>query len=276
MIDQKKFPLIPSKWHAPTDPKQVLPRLLATCGRRKLITRVLGTLPSGDDILLFQKPAPPGSPSVLVLAGCHGEEPGGPLGILRLLETAPDTWLEGTTLSLVPILNPTGHRVGQRHNQWGENPNDGFCHPDLDPTFPSKEGRILLANLSLLKQCSKDAFLSLHEDGLPTGHIYAYGVRPVSAANALLTEMTSFGVTPDHIMEDGANLCGGMSINHHDGSFEDRMFHEGSAICLCTETPRTANLDVRADVNARFIHTLLSHVKSLQTNAQKPLKTINI
>jgi hypothetical protein len=49
MIDQKKFLPIP-KWHAPTDPKQVLPRLLATCGRRKLISRVLGTLPSGDDI----------------------------------------------------------------------------------------------------------------------------------------------------------------------------------------------------------------------------------
>jgi predicted deacylase len=262
MNNQKKFPLIPSKWHAPTDPKQVLPRLLATCGRRKFITRVLGTLPSGDDILLFQKPAPPGSPSVLILAGCHGEEPGGPLGILRLLETAPDTWLEGTTLSLIPILNPTGHRVGQRHNQWGENPNDGFCHPDLDPTPPSKEGRILLANLSLLKQCSKDAFLSLHEDGLPTGHIYAYGMRPTGAANALLAEMAPFGVTESMRLEDGAMLCDGMSLNHHDGSFEDRLFHEGSTVSICTETPRIASLDLRAEVNDRIVRALLTHVRS--------------
>jgi predicted deacylase len=199
---------------------------------------------------------------VLVAAGFHGEEPGGPLGILRLLETAPDPCFDGIALSLIPILNPTGHRIGQRRNQWNENPNDGFCHPDLDPTPPSKEGRILLANLPLLKQCSKDAFLSLHEDGFPTGHAYAYGARPTGACSALLAEMRPFGITASMRLEDGAMLCDGMSLNHHDGSFEDRLFHEGTALCVCTETPRIAALELRAEVNDRIVRALLLHVGS--------------
>ena len=275
MTDQRKFlPVPPSKtpkWHAPSDPKQVLPRMLAACGRRKLSSRVLGTLPSGDDILLFQKPAPPGSPAALIAAGFHGEEPGGPLGILRLLETAPDLWLEGVNLSIIPILNPTGHRAGQRRNQWNENPNDGFCHPDIDPNQPSKEGRILLANLPLLKQCSRDAFLSLHEDGFPTGHVYGYGARPAGAADALLAEMHPFGVTPNRIIsENGAELRSGLSLNHHDGSFEDRLHHEGAPLCLVTETPRTANPETRAEVNDRMVRALLLHL-GLQRAVPAPI-----
>lgn len=266
-MDKKEIFLLPphrpTKWHAPLDPKQVMPRILVAAARRKLSKTVLGTLPSGDDILLFLKPAPPGVPAVLVLAGCHGEEPGGPLGVLRFLETAPDTCCEGVSLSLIPILNPTGHRANQRRNQWGENPNDGFCHPDIDPDPPSKEGRILLNNLPLLKQCSKDAFLSLHEDGFLTGHLYAYGAHPTGAANALLAEMASFGITRDHtIAEDGAQLRGGMSLNHHDGSLEDRLHHEGSQVTICTETPRLAPLDARAEANDRIIRAMLSHAKA--------------
>jgi hypothetical protein len=275
MTDQKKFlPTSSSKipkWHVPSDPKQVLPRILAAYGRRKFISRVLGTLPSGDDILFFQRPAPPGKPVVLIVAGFHGEELGGPLGILRLLEMAPDIWLDGIGVSIIPILNPTGHRIGQRRNQWGENPNDGFCHPDIDPSQPSKEGRILLNNLPFLKQCSKDAFISLHEDGFQTGHIYGYGVRPQGAADALLAEMRPFGITPNHrISENGAELRSGLSLNHHDGSFEDRLHHEGVPLCLVTETPRTANLEIRAEVNDRMIRALLLYL-GLQRAVPAPI-----
>lgn len=256
----------PTRWHAPQDPKQVMPRILVAAARRKFFKTILGALPSGDDILMFQKPAPPGSPAVLVAAGFHGEEPGGPLGILRLLETAPDDCFNGVVLSLIPILNPTGHRANQRRNQWGENPNDGFCHPDIDPDPPSKEGRILLNNLSLLRQCSKDAFLSLHEDGFLTGHLYAYGAHPIGVANALLAEMVSLGITHDQtISENGAHLHSGMSLNHHDGSLEDRLYHEGSIVCLCTETPRLAPLDARAETNDRIIRALLNYVKTSKT-----------
>jgi hypothetical protein len=116
-----------------------------------------------------------------------------------------------------------------------------------------------------LKQCAKDGFLSLHEDAFPTGHIYAYGARPTGAANALLAEMTPFGVTGSMKLEDGAMLCDGMSLNHHDGSFEDRLFHEGAAVCICTETPRIAHLDTRAEVNDRIIRALLVYVRSRMT-----------
>jgi len=263
-------------WHAPTDPKQIFPRLMIAFGRRRFSQRVLGTLPSGDEILAFQRPAPPGAPAVLVAAGFHGEEPGGPLGILHMLETAADPWLDGISLSIIPVLNPTGLRVAQRRNQWGENPNDGFCHPDIDPTPPSKEGRILLENLSLLKQMSGDLFLSLHEDGFPTAHAYAYGARPVSAANAALAEMVTFGITQDRtISENSAQLHGGLSLNHHDGSFEDRLHHEGVPICLVTETPRGANINVRAEVNDRIIRALLLHVR-LQKAAKAKIENSKI
>jgi len=269
MVDNK-LPRKTPEWHAPPDPRQVLPRILLAASRRRFSSRILGTLPSGDDIILLQHPAPPGSPAALVAAGFHGEEPGGPLGILRLLETAPDGFLVGLHLSLIPVLNPTGHRVGQRRNQWGENPNDGFCHPDIDPTPPSKEGKILLANLPLLKQCAKDAFLSLHEDGFPTGHIYAYG-HPQGILDALLSEMAPFGVTTNRVIpENGAELQGGASFNHHDGSFEDRLHHEGVPLCLVTETPRTARLDIRAEANDRFVRTLLPHIRERSGTRQPP------
>lgn len=99
-------------------------------------------------------------------AGVHGDEPAGPLALLRLLQQrwfSPD--IEWT---LFPLLNPTGMALGKRENSRGEDLNRDY--------FQSSSKEVQAHHQWLQDHCDPqhyDLSLLLHEDWESTG-FYMY------------------------------------------------------------------------------------------------------
>ena len=245
---------------SPTDVPLLRRRLAEVAQRRAFVVEELGHV-GGQPILLMTSPPALHGPHILVAAGFHGEEPAGCWGALRFLEQVEDGVLGRVNLSLLPLVNPTGIRKARRFNDWGQNPNSGFCHTPSGVPQPSREGELLLANVDLLCDKAADGFLSLHEDIDETSfYIYSFeqSTSPGPFSDALVeVESRFFDRIADGILE-GGEIRGGVIFNHCDGSFEDALFHRGIPRTACTETPGQLPFERRVEANAaiveRFCH----------------------
>jgi len=225
---------------------------------------VLGTVGS-DELLMLDSAREQEGPHLLIAAGFHGEESAGPWGVLSFLERVRPQAMAGINLSIIPIVNPSGLRAGRRQNDWGENPNSGFCHPELDRDPPSREGRILLDNLAALVARGQDGFLSLHED-IDQERFYCYtfepGAEPGPFSNMLRdTGCRCFGAVPDCADPDIGQVRNGIIYRHCDGSFEDRLFHEGVPRTACTETPGKRQFTSRVDANRAIVNSFVDYMQ---------------
>lgn len=113
---------------------------------------------------------------VYLSAGIHGDEPAGPLALLRLMEEG--FFQPGIDWVICPALNPTGLARGTRENAAGIDLNRDYW------TRSSEETRAHAGWLGSRK--IPDLFLSLHEDWETTG-FYFYEInlgpdRPERAA----------------------------------------------------------------------------------------------
>lgn len=242
-------------------------RLLGEIGRwapkRNLQAITLGQV--GDyPILLLEPSQPAAAANVLVSAGFHGEEPAGCWGILQFLKTAPQPLFDQVNISFLPLVNPTGFRVGRRRNDWDENPNQGFCPSSLYQLKPSREGLILVHHLARLKRLAQDGFVSLHEDNqMDKFYLFTFehSESPGAFSQALYQVESQFfepqpdGMVEDSLVKDGLVFC------QCDGSFEDLLFHQGIPRSACTETPGLLDLNLRIAVNAAIITTLVEYVQ---------------
>jgi len=211
-------------------------------------------------LLLVEPKATTDEPHCLIGAGFHGEEPAGPWAVAKYLHDAAIARRLITNVSFLPLVNPTGFCVCRRTNDWGENPNSGFCHIEKTQNKISIEGRILLNHLPRLKECAKGGFLSLHEDCDET-MFYIYTFEATSFPGPFTqmlrsTEAHFFNSRPDGLCE-GANLKDGVAFCHCDGSFEDFLFHEGSPRTACTETPGKLDLELRINANVALIDAFI-------------------
>ena len=201
-------------------------------------------------------------PKVLIVAGFHGEEKAGPLGILKWLENSDRGIFKKIDLSFIPVVNPTGFNRGVRKNSWGEKTNCGFVHK-TDKL--SKEGRILNRNIKFLTELAKDGFLSLHEDeGEKNFYVYSYEDvdKPSEAAYALRNVEAKYfkklqnGIKvneegdPEAAVEDGIihKLC--------DGSLEDYFMHKGIR-AFVTETPGKCRISRRIEATMAIINKFI-------------------
>lgn len=247
--------------HDPHDIDRFVSSILGIATQRHYHIEALGFVEK-EPIYLISPQSTKNKPCVLVAAGFHGEEPAGCWGLLNFLETAEDKLLSECAISFLPLVNPTGARVGKRLNTWGENPNSGFCHTSSGSPAPSREGKILIENIQKLKKAGRDGFLSLHED-IDSNEFYIYtfensnapGEFSVAMKNA---EETFFKPMPNGILEEGA-LCDGIIFNHCDGSFEDLMFHENVPRTVCTETPGKLNFLLRVEANTAIIKSFVNY-----------------
>lgn len=107
-----------------------------------------------------------GARRVYLSAGMHGDEPAGPLALLRLMDegffVGDVTWL------LCPALNPTGLARGTRENAQGI---------DMNRDYWQKRSIEARAHAAWLEQRGMpDLFLSLHEDWETSG-FYFYEIN---------------------------------------------------------------------------------------------------
>ncbi len=104
---------------------------------------------------------------VYISSGMHGDEPAGPLALLRLLQE--DIWPGDAAIWLCPCLNPTGFPLNRRENALGIDLNRDYRH------LQSAEVRAHVAWLQ--RQPPFDIALCLHEDWESNG-FYVYELNP--------------------------------------------------------------------------------------------------
>jgi protein MpaA len=104
---------------------------------------------------------------VYISAGIHGDEPAGPLAVLKLLQE--DRWPAGTDVWICPCLNPTGFPLSSRENADGVDLNRQYREPKAEET------RAHIAWLD--RQPRFDVSLCLHEDWEAQG-FYLYELNP--------------------------------------------------------------------------------------------------
>ena len=122
-----------------------------------------GTTPAGD-LIAWEKSGP--GPRTYLSAGIHGDEPAGPLALLKLVRSgyfdAPGDW------ALCPALNPTGLAAGTRENA------GGF---DLNRDYWGRRSSETCGHTRWLHASGiADRFISLHEDWETTG-FYFYEIN---------------------------------------------------------------------------------------------------
>jgi hypothetical protein len=243
----------------PTDIDHLHRELRRAASARGLGVDALGEVGAWPILLLRPLDGAASRPWLLIAAGFHGEEPAGCWGILHFLKQAPTGLFQLANLSFLPVVNPTGFRLDRRRNDWGENPNQGFCAASVHQLQPSREGAILVAHLPRLKRLADDAFVSLHEDvEQETFYLFTFerSAEPGPFTRALYqAERRFFEPHPDGILED-YSMKGGLVYRACDGTFEDRLFHEGIPRTACTETPGRLDLDLRIEANAAIITAL--------------------
>lgn len=106
-------------------------------------------------------------PRIYLSAGIHGDEPAGPLALLRLLKE--NLWPANAELFLVPCLNPSGFDLNRRENSQGL---------DLNRDYLDAQSDEIRAHIAWLKmQPAFDLCLCLHEDWESHG-FYVYELNP--------------------------------------------------------------------------------------------------
>lgn len=251
---------LPDEGCASNDLVAFTQRLDALAARRGLLHTTLADT-SGVQISLLQSGPMVQGPALLIAAGFHGEEPAGPWGLLRFLDTAPDDWFARARLSFLPLVNRTGFAAGRRFNAWGENPNRGFTANPRGET-PSREGQLLLAHAARLQQLGRDGVLSCHEDVLQQhGYVYSFehAAQPGPFSLTLRDSNARFFTLLADGEVDGCPVQDGLVFNHRDSSFEAWMLQNGAARTACTETPGLQPIAPRIAANAAMMAAFVEH-----------------
>jgi hypothetical protein len=103
---------------------------------------------------------------IYISAGIHGDEPAGPLAILKLLES--NIWPKRTSLWIFPCLNPSGFLAATRENSASRDLNRDYLHLDTP--------EIRAHTKWLSAQPQFDLTLCLHEDWEAKG-FYLYEAK---------------------------------------------------------------------------------------------------
>jgi hypothetical protein len=129
----------------------------------------IGAAESDADLQLpaFQRLAKDARKHLYISSGMHGDEPAGPLALLRLFEE--DEWPNDISLFVVPCLNPGGFVRNTRENEHGI---------DLNRDYRSQKAPRVQAHIRWLKERPRfDLTLLLHEDWEANG-FYLYELNP--------------------------------------------------------------------------------------------------
>jgi hypothetical protein len=211
-----------------------------------------------------------GGKNLLIAAGFHGDEKAGVLAVLELLKYYRDH--RESNIAFLPLVNLSGFELNQRYNSQEENPNRGFCFRRKTHHKLSAEGEILEKNIEKLRGAARDGFLSLHEyPALRYYYLYVYenASEPGKLTKLLLkTGTKEFGVVKKNKVVNSFNdevnevdLKKGVSLNMHDGSFEDYLHELGVPFTACSETPIRASLEKRVKINQEIAKNFINYLE---------------
>lgn len=120
------------------------------------------------------------SPRIYISTGIHGDEPAGPLAVLKLLQE--NRWPKNAEIFLLPCLNPIGFTLNKRENADGK---------DLNRDYRQTESSEVAAHIRWLEQQPKfDVTFCLHEDWESHG-FYLYELNPEQRPSPARTMLES-------------------------------------------------------------------------------------
>ena len=259
-------PLPPFPQHVNLDPAkpavkpatyaEYVERLQAVCLSKSLPLDYVGTVWSGEYHrtsyplyrVLVRRPSP-NQPPVAVVAGIHGNESGGPLGVLDFLENHYPAESRGAVCPVYPLVNPWGFDHQKRENGHGLDVNRTFGPTDVQ----AEEAKVLLADIS---KFAVPFLYTMHEDPTNRGYYVYYSdsakrwlaERMVECAKAhnlpISTSGTEYGGRV-RIDRGLAPYNRGLYPAPTDGLPLEDLFLERNANHICIETPMQADLWTR-------------------------------
>ena len=232
--------------------------LAKEAGRQGMRKVVLGE-PGGEALEVWEKEGwSPTAKRILVSSGVHGDEPAGCLGMLEWLRTE---WLpEAFAWTLLPAANPSGLRLGTRHNAAGVDLNRDFRR------VRTEEVRLLRAHLAGLAG-GIHLHLSLHEDWETSG-FYCYQINTSGHPACARTVLQAAGdemPLEQSLWVDGHRLSEPGLIHHEAIPDEPEGWPEAiwvartfAALSFTFETPSTHHLEARVRTHAAALRAAVA------------------
>lgn len=207
-------------------------------------------------IFLVQNDYEKGRPNILITGGVHGEESGGPWGILNVIMKLKLMKIH-VNISFIPIMNPFGFSKGIRFNADLKSINSGYFRTKSGKPEITEEGKILNKNFIRISELAKNGFLSCHED-VNEKHFFIYELINDAKPDFFCQELQEignryFGKKPDGKTYQGKTKDG-VILNERDGTIDDYLFTIGNVHRSITiETPATDDINKRVYVQEQLI-----------------------
>ena len=128
-------------------------------------------------------------PKLAILSGLHGDEPGGPYGILDFFKDKDN--YKNINLLSIPVLNPYGIERNTRKDD---------SNTDLNRQWDSNDRKIVYKTKKMILKFKPDVLLSLHEDASVDG-FYLY--PSIGVPSKLLKKIRSMLGTYLEPIKDG-------------------------------------------------------------------------
>jgi len=225
-----------------------LKKLKSACNKRKISLVEVGQI---NNLPIYKVTLNPSASKIVVFsAGIHGDEIAGPWAIIDFLKQFNFQNYSGVKIILFPVASPTAFDKKKRYNYLEKELNSLFCRKQL-----TNENRILF---SALKKEKVYFFHALHED-VDENSFYLYNFE--NKKEKIYRSIIK--LAKDHfpinnsakIYKDSA--IKGLIINRQDGSFEDRMFRDGTPYSMCTEIPGKQLLKKRIILNVEIMNKII-------------------
>ena len=203
-------------------------------------------------LVKFEKIISSDYPLLIIMSGCHGEEPAPCLSIFKYYKLFSEV-AEKSKINIIfyPIINPWGFDRNKRRDKENLNCNNNWIH---------KKDKNIAKGVSIISKDIKKynalIFASLHEEDEVINEFYAFTFGDRKYEKVLI----KVGKKYFPISKDGSrelNIKDGIVFEDHDGSAEDFMFHQGCKFSCCTETPSKQSLTKRILCNKDLILSLI-------------------
>lgn len=225
-----------------------LKKLRVMCKKKKIKLLKIGSVDKFPIYKIMLNPQ--GKKVVVFSAGIHGDEIAGPWTIIDFLKKYNFQSYPNVKIIIFPVASPTAFNAKKRYNYLNKELNALFCRKKL-----THENKILFNELKNEKVLF---FHALHGDiDEHSFYLYNFENKKEKIYRDLIKLASKyFPINKSKkIYNDPAT--NGLITNRQDGSFEDRMFREGSPYSMCTESPEKQPLKKTVALNVTLINKVL-------------------
>ena len=233
-------------------------KLTSICAQRHFRLEVISFVGKRNEYPLFKVTIPGNAhKTVCFSAGIHGDEISGSFAMLKLLKSINFKKQNVPKIILFPVANPTGFHACRERNFQNINLNRHF----RNHTF-KKENRALY---NTMKKENVHCFMALHGDDVNTCaylHAYIRNEQPILHPRKILTSINRYIPICKKSRIFSMQAYNGLIVQPKpDGSFEERMHHEGIPYSFCLEMPYVYSVASAFSLN----RTIQAEVAAMKT-----------